>query len=98
LPIGAATAPTPGASPRRDFRGRINSADGGRAASNTCRSPRPIEMRFKQPIGTRGSLKWIQRAVNERCQVIDTRKNQSCRHPEKTITQKRARYGSFFRI
>jgi hypothetical protein len=31
-----------------------------------------IEMRFKQPIGARGSLKWIQRAVNDKCQVIDT--------------------------
>jgi hypothetical protein len=29
-------------------------------------------MRFMQPIGTRGSLKWIQRAVNDRCEVIDT--------------------------
>jgi hypothetical protein len=29
-------------------------------------------MRVKQPIGARGSLKWIQRAVNDHCQVIDT--------------------------
>jgi len=29
-------------------------------------------MRVKQPIGTRGSLKWIQRAVNERPDVIDS--------------------------
>jgi hypothetical protein len=28
-------------------------------------------MRCKQPIGTRGSLKWIQRVVNERCELID---------------------------
>src|SRR5712671_5699000 len=48
------------------------SYDPASLVANTKHRQRGIEMRFKQRIGTRGSLKWIQRAVNEQCQVIDT--------------------------
>src|SRR6266566_4568660 len=53
LPIGAATAPTPGASRRKDFRGRIGSGDGRRQSfSQRAEVALPTLVRSIDAVGT----------------------------------------------